>query len=161
MATNKKIPLQFDSVVNAPFGSVGISIQGMQVAIELLSSKQPAKSSEHKNAKLAENQIDAYFKDANNYFNLPVVLNSTPFQRSVWQVISGIPTGKTLTYSEIAEEIGSGPRAVANACGANYLPLVIPCHRVVSKKGLGGFMRGNPQGQKIKKWLLKHEGVKV
>lgn len=158
---NKSSPPQFDSVVNAPFGSVGISIQGMQVAIELLPTKQPNKSSEHKNAKLAERQIEAYFEDAHNYFSLPLVLKGTPFQRSVWQVISGIPVGKTLTYGDIAAELGSGPRAVANACGANYLPLVVPCHRVVGKKSLGGFMKGDPKGQKIKKWLLKHEGVKV
>ena len=90
-----------------------------------------------------------------------MVLKGTAFQRRVWHVISGIPKGRVLTYTEIAEEVGSGPRAVANACGANYLPLVIPCHRVVAKKGLGGFMKGMPDGQKIKKWLLKHEGVKV
>jgi methylated-DNA-[protein]-cysteine S-methyltransferase len=87
------------------------------------------------------------------------VYKGTPFQRRVWQAISAIPKGQVLTYSEIAQQVGSGPRAVANACGANHLPLVIPCHRVVAKDGLGGFMNGAVGGQKVKKWLLKHEGI--
>jgi methylated-DNA-[protein]-cysteine S-methyltransferase len=161
MASKNKFPLQFDAVIDAPFGAVGISAQGMQVSIELLSEKHKPKPSEHKTVKLAADQIEAYFSDSYNYFNLPVVLKGTPFQRRVWQVISGIPTGQVLTYGEIANEIGSGARAVANACGANYLPLVIPCHRVVAKNGLGGFMKNDPKGKKIKKWLLKHEGVRV
>jgi methylated-DNA-[protein]-cysteine S-methyltransferase len=161
MADKNKRPLQFDAVVEAPFGAVGISVQGMQVAIELLSKKHKPKPAEHKVAKQVESQIEAYFADSYHYFNLPLIFKGTPFQRRVWQVISAIPTGRVLTYKEIAEEIGSGPRAVANACCANNLPLVIPCHRVVAKKGLGGFMRGDPKGPAIKKWLLKHEGVNV
>ncbi|HAJ71366.1 MAG TPA: cysteine methyltransferase, partial [Methylophilaceae bacterium] len=76
-----------------------------------------------------------------------------------WSAISAIPLGQTRTYSELAAQIGSGPRAVANACGANHLPLVVPCHRVVAKNGLGGFMGGKEAGLKIKKWLLQHEGA--
>ena len=52
-----------------------------------------------------------------------------------------------------------GARAVANACGANPLPILIPCHRVVAARGLGGFMQGSPEGLAIKQWLLQHEGV--
>ena len=161
MADKNKRPLQFDAVIKAPFGAVGISVQGMQVAIELLFKKNKPKPAEHKLAKEVASQIEAYFADSYHYFNLPLIFKGTPFQRRVWQVISAIPPGRVLTYSEIAQELGSGPRAVANACGANYLPLVIPCHRVVAKKGLGGFMQGNPRGPKIKRWLLKHEGIKV
>lgn len=161
MTNKNKLPLQFDAIVEAPFGAVGISVQGMQVAIELLTKKHKPKPAKHKLAKQVEQQIDAYFKDSYHYFNLPLVFKGTPFQRRVWQVISAIPRGQVLTYNDIALEIGSGARAVANACGANNLPLVIPCHRVVAKKGLGGFMQGNPKGPKIKKWLLNHEGVDV
>lgn len=160
MIKNKN-PLQFDAIVEAPFGAVGISVQGMQIAIELLSQQYEPKASEHKLAKSASSQIEAYFTDSYYHFNLPIVFKGTPFQRRVWQHISAIPTGRVVTYKEIADEIGSGPRAVANACGANYLPLVIPCHRVVAKKSLGGFMQGDPEGPAIKSWLLKHEGVDV
>lgn len=161
MVDKNKHPLQFDAVVKAPFGAVGISVQGMQVGIELLSKKHEPKPAEQKLARQVESQIQAYFADSYYYFNLPLIFKGTPFQRKVWEYISAIPTGRVLTYKEIANELGSGPRAVANACGANKLPIVIPCHRVVAKKGLGGFMQGDPKGPEIKKWLLKHEGVTV
>jgi methylated-DNA-[protein]-cysteine S-methyltransferase len=89
------------------------------------------------------------------------VQHGTPYQQRVWQAISAIPRGQVLTYGDIAAQIGSGPRAVANACGANNIPLIVPCHRVVAKGGIGGFMQGNKDGLKIKKWLLKHEGVSI
>lgn len=161
MQAKNKHPLQFDAVISAPFGAVGIALQGMQVAIELLPKKQPTKPSAHKTVSKVADQIEAYFANAHNEFNLPLIYKGTPFQRRVWGAISAIPRGQVLTYGQIAEQIGSGPRAVANACGANHLPLVIPCHRVVAKNGLGGFMQGDPNGLKIKKWLLNHEGVKV
>lgn len=161
MVDKNKKPLQFDAIIQAPFGAVGISVQGMQVAIELLTEKHKPRSAEHKLVKQVENQIQTYFGDSNHYFNLPLIFKGTPFQRRVWQIISVIPPGSIMTYTDIARELGSGARAVANACGANNLPLVVPCHRVVAKKGLGGFMQGNPKGLEVKKWLLKHEGVDV
>ncbi len=161
MADKNKKPLQFDAIVEAPFGAVGVTVQGMQIAIELLPRKHQPKSAEQKLARQAAKEIETYFADSYHCFNLPLVFKGTPFQRRVWQRISAIPTGQTVTYSMIAKELDSGPRAVANACGANYLPLLIPCHRVVAKKDLGGFMRGDPNGRAVKKWLLKHEGVDV
>ena len=157
--SKNKLPLQYDAVVPAPFGAVGIHIQGVQVVLELLPEKHPSKLAEHKVAANLAKQIEAYFNNPRNDFNLPIVFKGTPFQRRVWQAISAIACGRVLTYGEIAAQIGSGPRAVANACGANNLPLVVPCHRVVAKNGLGGFMQGSAEGAKIKTWLLKHEGI--
>jgi O-6-methylguanine DNA methyltransferase len=77
------------------------------------------------------------------------------FERRVWTAISRIPYGQTKTYGEIAEEVGS-PRAyqaVGQACGKNPVPLLIPCHRVVAKNGLGGFI----WGQDLKQRLLQKE----
>lgn len=153
-----RIP-QYEAIVEAPFGAVGIQIHGVQVAIDLLPKKHVSKQTQHKVAAQVANQVEAYFSNPYNDFNFPVVYKGTAFQRRVWQAISAIPKGQVLTYSEIAQQIGSGPRAVANACGANHLPLVIPCHRVVAKDGLGGFMNGADGGLKVKKWLLKHEGI--
>ncbi len=154
-----KFPLQYDAVVTAPFGAVGIHVQGVQIAIELLAENHLLKPASHKITANVASQIEAYFSNARNDFNLPIVYKGTPFQRRVWQAISAIACGRVATYSEIAAQIGSGPRAVANACGANHLPLVIPCHRVVAKNGIGGFMNGQQDGIKIKTWLLQHEGV--
>ncbi len=155
------LPLQFDAIVSAPFGAVGLMLHGDQVSIEYVSEKLPTKHSENKTLSQVVSQIEAYFADAKNEFSLPLKLNGTAYQQRVWHAISAIPRGQVLTYGQIADQIGSGPRAVANACGANNLPLLIPCHRVVAKGGLGGFMQGNPEGLKIKKWLLRHEGVEV
>ena len=85
----------------------------------------------------------------------------TPHQRRVWQAIQGVSSGSTVSYGEIAAQLHSAPRAVGRACGANRIPIIIPCHRVISKNGgLGGFMNssdGNPL--EIKRWLLRHEST--
>ena len=89
------------------------------------------------------------------------LLSPTTHQRRVWEAIQGIPTGETTSYAEIAKQLHSAPRAVGRACGANRLPIIIPCHRVIAKNGgLGGFMNasdGNPL--EIKRWLLQHEST--
>jgi methylated-DNA-[protein]-cysteine S-methyltransferase len=160
-----KLPLQFDAVVAAPFGAVGIFAFNEQVSIELLTEAVPIastpKPAENKTVQKIASQIEAYFGDAKHDFHLPITQHGTVYQQRVWQAISAIPRGRVLTYGDIAAQIGSGARAVANACGANNLPLIVPCHRVVAKGGLGGFMQGNKDGLKIKKWLLKHEGVSI
>jgi methylated-DNA-[protein]-cysteine S-methyltransferase len=92
-------------------------------------------------------------------FNEAIDISSgTDFQQRVWRGIKGIPCGKTLSYLDLAKAVGkpNACRAVANACGANPLPLVIPCHRVVSSDGtIGGFSSGLP----LKKRLLRLEGL--
>ena len=164
-----KRPLQLDAIIDAPFGAVGLFVlknqtMGEQISIELLTEDFLTKShapkpAENKTVQKIASQIAAYFGDAKHEFNLTIVQHGTPFQQRVWQAISAIPCGQVLTYGQLAAQIGSGPRAVANACGANNLPLIVPCHRVVAQNGIGGFMQGNPDGLKVKKWLLKHEGL--
>ena len=90
--------------------------------------------------------------------DIPVDIYGTEFQAKVWTAIKAIPYGQTKSYSELAEEIGmpTAYRAVANACGANPVPLIIPCHRVVGKKGnLGGYGPGLDK----KKFLLDLEKI--
>ena len=164
-----KRPLQFDAIIDAPFGAVGLFVlknqtSAEQVSIELLTEdfltkSHPQKPAENKTVQKIASQIAAYFSDAKHQFNLAIGQHGTPFQQRVWQAISAIPCGQVLTYGQLAAQISSGPRAVANACGANNLPLIVPCHRVVSQNGIGGFMQGNPDGLTVKRWLLKHEGL--
>ncbi len=76
---------------------------------------------------------------------VPGAQTGTPFQRDVWGALLNIPTGETRTYAQIAQEIGAphSARAVANACGANRLALIVPCHRVVpARGGIGGYRWG-------------------
>ncbi|MBI2318943.1 MAG: MGMT family protein, partial [Betaproteobacteria bacterium] len=84
----------------------------------------------------------------------------TPFQRRVWSAIAAIAPGRTRSYGDIARELGSSARAVGQACGENSFPLVIPCHRVVSAAGIGGFAHsGGGYLLEAKRWLLGHEGA--
>jgi len=85
-------------------------------------------------------------------------LHGTPFQRRVWRALRGIPTGTTVSYQTIARRIGAprAVRAVGAANGANPVPIVLPCHRVI---GADGSLTGYGGGLARKRWLLRHEGV--
>ncbi len=103
-------------------------------------------------------QLNAYFNDPNYKFNLQLNFVGTDHQRKVWKAMNDIPCGKTRQYGELAKEAASSARAVGQACGANPVPIVIPCHRVVSKAGLGGFANHSTgYTLDIKRWLLNHE----
>ena len=112
-------------------------------------------------AKEVYRQLEAYLAEPNFIFDLCLHISGTTHQQRVWQAIQAIPSGETSSYAEIAEQLHSAPRAVGRACGANRIPIVIPCHRVISKNGgLGGFMNasaGDPL--EIKRWLLRHEST--
>jgi methylated-DNA-[protein]-cysteine S-methyltransferase len=84
-------------------------------------------------------QVTRYFEDADFRFDLPLFEAGSPFQRRVWEQINAIPRGSVRTYGQVAKLLESHPRAVGQACGANWFPLVIPCHRVTAAAGLGGF----------------------
>ncbi|MEW6530352.1 MAG: methylated-DNA--[protein]-cysteine S-methyltransferase [Thermodesulfobacteriota bacterium] len=105
-------------------------------------------------------ELDKYFAGGLTKFTVPVTpKGGTPFQRRVWSELLRIPYGQTASYGEIAERIGKprASRAVGSANGANCVPILIPCHRVVrSGGGLGGF----GSGTHIKKRLLELEGAK-
>lgn len=151
----------FDALINAPFGAVVISVYEDQLAIDFLSESpsQVDYQSAHPLVKQAYEQIVQYLQQPTAQFDLLLSMRGTAFQQRVWQAIAAIPAGQTRTYGQLASQIGSGPRAVANACGANNTPLIIPCHRVVAQNGIGGFMQGKQNGLLIKQWLLAHEGV--
>jgi methylated-DNA-[protein]-cysteine S-methyltransferase len=108
------------------------------------------------------NQLKAYLDKPETAFDIPLHPQGTQFQQRVWAAISAIPSGKVRRYKEIAAELGSAPRAVGQACGAHPFPLVIPCHRVISAHGLGGFAN-HSDGWLIetKRWLLWREGFLI
>jgi len=160
--------IQYEALINAPFGMVAIAMQGNQLSIELLPSSASQESLQfyHPTAitnfivKQAYEQIKQYLQQPATQFNSSLYQqDGTAFQQRVWQAVAAIPKGATASYGQIASQIGSGPRAVANACGANNIPLIIPCHRVVAQNGIGGFMQGKENGISVKRWLLAHEGV--
>lgn len=148
----------FEAVIAAPFGAVGIQARDdFLVGLELLAEPCAEKHSDDVFVQGLVSQIRAYLQNPEAVLSAPFAVKGTFFQKRVWQAIAAIPCGQTLSYGELASRVGSGPRAVANVCGANQVPLFIPCHRVVAKSGLGGFMRGDERGLAVKKWLLEHE----
>ncbi len=149
----------YQAIIPAPFGAVGVRVEhGALTRLELLSGDVSPILPGDAFAQNVCNCIAEYLKDATVSLDLPLEMRGTPFQQRVWEALRTIPLGESLTYGELAKQVSSGPRAVANACGANPFPLLIPCHRVVAKHGIGGFMQGRDQSAlSIKQWLLKHE----
>lgn len=153
----------FSAIVTAPFGAVGIRSDDACVhELVYLPAHYAPQAPTSRLAQSAVKQIERYLADPDFRFDLPLAEVGTPFQRRVWQAIAAIPRGQVLTYGDVARLIASAPRAVGQACGANWYPLVIPCHRVTAAGGLGGFANSDAaEGYHvgIKRWLLAHEGV--
>jgi len=151
----------FDARLRAPFATLGITTDGAFVSgIRFLVPGTPALAPKRNTlAYLVCVQLQAYLDDPRQCFDLPLQLSGSRHQLSVWEAMQAIAVGRTRTYGDIAQELGSSPRAVGGACGANPLPIVIPCHRVVASAGIGGFMGATGEGfeRGIKRWLLTHE----
>ncbi len=109
---------------------------------------------------LAVAQLEEYFAGRRQQFDLPLELDGTDFQRRVWLTLAEIPYGETVSYAELAMMVGrpNAYRAVGQANGANPIPIVLPCHRVLaSGGGIGGYGGGLP----MKRQLLEMEGVQI
>ncbi len=102
-------------------------------------------------------QLEEYLAGERTEFDVPMELDGTDFQRSVWRELCRIPYGETISYGELARRVGrpNGPRAVGQANGRNPIPIIVPCHRVLASNGIGGYGGGLP----LKRALLAVEGV--
>lgn len=100
-------------------------------------------------------QLEAYDASRLTIFDLPLAPKGSTFQQKVFTAMSAIPYGETLTYGDIAKALGCPAQPIGQACGANPIPVIIPCHRVLSKTGTGGFSGAGGVEGKIA--LLKHE----
>lgn len=106
----------------------------------------------------AKRQLDAYFEGKLREFTIPLAPRGTDFQLAVWEALTHIPFGQTIAYRDLAIRIGNptAVRAVGAANGANPIPIVVPCHRVI---GADGSLTGFGGGLDTKRWLLCHEGA--
>ena len=145
--------------MDTPFALVGVRTEGDELA-EIVYLPRSAGAMAPANA-LAEQfcaQMQEYIADPGYCFKLPLKTVGTAFQRRVWEQIAAIPCGQTRTYGDLARILRSAPRAVGQACGTNYFPLAIPCHRVVAANGLGGFAHSSSGYLlEVKRRLLAHE----
>lgn len=155
--TQPAIP--YAAILSLPHGALGVNCsESVLAALDYLPA-QPTVAPRESLAIEAVAQLRAWLQDPTFRFDLPLARAGSVFQQRVWQTISTIPCGKTLTYGELSRRVGSAPRAVGQACGANPFPILVPCHRVVaSRGGLGGFAHAS-QGYllDIKRWLLERE----
>lgn len=105
-------------------------------------------------------QLARYFENPGWKFSLNIKTHGTAFQQQVWRELAKINYKKRCTYGELAKSLSTSPRAIGGACRSNPVPVVVPCHRVVSKSGPGGFCGtddANSFELQVKNWLLDHE----
>jgi methylated-DNA-[protein]-cysteine S-methyltransferase len=144
--------------VDTPIGAILVAGDAGAVHEIRFAGAEPEDGWEHDDdaLKYATVQLRSYFAGKRRDFDLPLAPRGTEFQLAVWNALRQIPYGGTTTYAELARTIGrpSAVRAVGAANGANPIPIVIPCHRVIGSSGsLTGFGGGLP----TKRWLLEHE----
>ena len=162
LAFNWQMPYTHDMLTSycygTPAGQLIVQIQGKILChMEWLT----APSSIHSPPPLPEEyqqQLNNCWLSSTPEITLPLFPQGTAFQRKIWYTLRQIPIGQTKTYGELAKELNTSPRALANACRKNPFPLIIPCHRVLAKTGIGGYA-GAVTGKliDIKTTLLQHE----
>lgn len=145
----------YSAIIQTPIGKLGICTVAQQLSrLDFLVDHTPLINPKEKTSKLIINELNQYFKNSSFQFNIPYYLQGTPFQKRVWDALSDLPMQKTMSYGALAKKLNTSARAIGSACRTNPIPILIPCHRIVAQRGLGGY-----KGKKlfIKKWLLNHE----
>jgi methylated-DNA-[protein]-cysteine S-methyltransferase len=153
--------MDYQAKLSVPFGVLGIRCtEDALTGIDFLPATEKPQRATGAFAKTVCEQLLHYFENPDVQFSVSLNTSGTPHQKKVWQAMRNIPRGETRSYGELAAELKSSAQAVGQACGANPIPIIIPCHRVVGKSDLGGFM-GHASGASldIKRWLLAHEAT--
>ena len=151
--------MDYQAKLAVPFGVLGIRCaEDALTGIDFLPAREKPQRATSAFAKTVCEQLLHYLEYPDVQFSVLLRPGGTQHQQKVWQAMLNITRGETRSYGELAAELKSGAQAVGQACGANPIPIIIPCHRVVGKSGLGGFM-GHASGASldIKRWLLAHE----
>lgn len=154
-------PGDYVAVVATPWPALKLGVRTDHravISLDFLPGEAEERRATSPLAREAQRQLRDYFRDPRHVFTLPLAPAGTAFQRRVWNAMRRIPAGTPACYGDLADRLGSSPRAVGGACRANPIPVIIPCHRVVGRNGLGGFMGTTAgRGLEIKQWLLVHE----
>ena len=150
----------YDAIYRTPVAPLGIKMQGSRLAsIDWLPDAElPTLVSSSQSLIGVIRALDQYFVDPESTNTIIYNLTGTPFQQRVWRALQKIPPGKVMSYGQLARQLKTCSQAIGQACRTNPIAILIPCHRVVAAKGLGGYM-GKQRQTRIKKWLLQHEGV--
>lgn len=157
--TSRTIQSHYQAVLPTPFGCIGMVLTDDKLhGIDFLPADYPLQAPDSPLARRVAAALNHYFDDPGSRFDLPLAIFGTAHQAKLWRALTAIPPGHTTTYGQLARLLDSSPRAVGQACGANPLPIIIPCHRVLAANGRGGFMHA-ASGAPLtyKDWLLNHE----
>ncbi|MDH6180563.1 methylated-DNA-[protein]-cysteine S-methyltransferase [Microbacteriaceae bacterium SG_E_30_P1] len=163
--TLRPSPPPFLRRIDSPIGRIEIGSDGQSI-VSLSIERDghlPWEEKDEANAPVLDGaitQLREYFVGQRREFDLPVVMVGTEFQRSIWDQLSNVPFGEVASYGELGIATGraTAGRAVGGAVGANPIPLIVPCHRVLASNGkITGYSGGN--GIPTKVWLLDHEGI--
>lgn len=146
-------------IVASPLG--GLALTATDEAITILNwTEAPANVGDpnHQILRQAARELAAFFADPATTFTVPTSPSGSAFEQAVWREMCAIPSGQTRSYGDLAAATGRPARSVGGACGANPIPVIIPCHRVVGADGgLVGY--SGKGGTETKRWLLQYEGA--
>ncbi|TDO98852.1 methylated-DNA--[protein]-cysteine S-methyltransferase [Marinomonas balearica] len=150
----------YNDYFESPLGKIEIKASEEGITQVIFCGEQTTEVISSPVIRECQQQLDAYFSRQLKHFTLPLDMQGTDFQKRVWQILTHIPFGKTLSYMDIAEQLNNpkAVRAVGGANGRNPISLLVPCHRVIGKKGT---LTGYAGGVARKQWLLEHEGITV
>ena len=142
--------------LKTPYGEM--SLTALDGAVTALAWRERGRRDGSAVLDQAEEELEAYFAGARTQFDVALRVDASDFQVAVCDAMRAIPFGQTCTYGDIAGQLGVTPQAVGQACGANPIPILIPCHRVMGANGkLTGF--SGLGGVETKVALLRHEGA--
>ena len=149
----------YDAILDFAPCRIGACFTGEALTqLSYLPPDTPLTRNPDQRAKYLTAELEQYMQHPEHVFDLLFVPQGTSFQLRVWRALLAIPAGRPVSYGTLGIQLNTSPRAVGQACGANPLPLVIPCHRVIAANGLGGFMHAASGATlDIKAWLLRHE----
>lgn len=145
------------SIFSTPWGNIEVG-HDEHFLYSTSFTQKSAVPAENDLAQLIGIELENYFSDPHHRFQLSLKPQGSTYQQKVWNALLVIPVGRTLTYGELALKLQSSPRAVGQACKRNPIALFIPCHRVVGKNNLGGYM-GSSAAISYKEALLTHEDL--
>lgn len=165
MPTRSSLPPTWLRRVDSPIGRLEIVSDGdnlTRLSIERGGTLPHDELAEQGNAvlELTAHQLEEYFDGTRRRFDVPVATAGTAFQNAVWNELSALNWGEVISYGELGQATGrpTAGRAVGGAVGANPVPIIVPCHRVLASGGrITGYSAGN--GVPTKVWLLDHEGI--
>ncbi len=148
-----------NAVITTPFGHLGIWMDDDGLTrLGLLDKDLETSLANESVTQAVTDRLRRYLRDPLFPLDIDIDEHGTPFQKKVWARLRKIPVGETICYGDLARELKTSARAIGGACRRNPIPIITPCHRVTSRKGLGGYM-GQVAGPSVemKKWLIRHE----